>query len=669
MAQTLETKLICETASGSRIKAPAVLEFTDDGKIVFVKSPFALKDEIKSMKGAKWHGYDPEQPRKVWSVKDCLRNRIQLQFLMGQNPFEWFDQNVKHFNYKRPLMLHQKDMSDFGLTYHYQIWAAEMGTGKTLSAIEVMEKSDRPRWFWIGPKSGLMAVEREFKKWGISHSLDIETMTYEELVKRMKNWEGQAPQGVVYDESSRCKNTNAQRSQAAQALADGIRTDWGLEGYVILMSGTPSPKSPVDWWSQCEIAYPGWLKEGHPSSFEKRLAFIVNKEGLSGVYPHRIGWKDSEDKCAVCGHTMDDGPHSTFAAATEEDSHTFQPSTNECAYLYERLRGLVVIKHLKDCIDLPEKQYRTVRCEPSPSVLRVAKSLVASAPNTITGLTLLRELSDGFQYREKVVGKTKCPACTDGKMNVWIDPDDEDKTFTMIDYLDPEYVATLEKTTWPCEICGGDMEVDQIERFVREVPCPKEAALVELLDENEEQGRLVVFAGFTGSVDRIVGICQKQGWDVVRMDGRGAHIFTHENQQLEGDPLDYWADLEGNPRVAFVAHPKSGGMALTLTESRMAVFYSNDYNPESRSQAEARIHRIGVDLNKGATIVDLIHLPTDERVIQVLRDNRRLELMTLGEIVEGTGLDEDDGTIGPVDSADSEQREAEEIGEEAASET
>ena len=31
-----------------------------------------------------------------------------------------------------------------------------------------------------------------------------------------------------------------------------IREKYGLEhGFVIEMSGTPSPKSPVDWWSQC----------------------------------------------------------------------------------------------------------------------------------------------------------------------------------------------------------------------------------------------------------------------------------------------------------------------------------------------------------------------------------------------------------------------------------
>jgi hypothetical protein len=916
MPQLLETKLIVETASGTRIRAPAVLNFTDAGRIEFLKSPFALKDEIKSMQGSKWHGYVEGDKRKIWTVKDCLRNRIQLQFLMGQNPFEWFDQEVRRHTYSRSLMLHQKDLSDAGLTYHFQIWAAEMGCvtgdavvsvnragkgfelslrelcykfhggkssgesdhfssgggrawdstidtyvqsfrgsrvgltrikdvlykgvrrvlrvktdtkeliltpdhevcigayrygtfkradqlvagdtvmvrvklghlldtpavqvppellkkttvmgsghwldkdgyirigglkghprwashgvyehllvmetllgrpvqygeevhhinrqrwdnrpenlvlcathgehaeyhdnyrnlrcgqyafepivsiedagavdvydikcvgpyhnfvandfvvhncGKTLSAIEVMERSDRPRWFWVGPKSGLLAVEREFKKWNLSHSLDIEMMTYEGLVKRMKSWEGQAPYGVVFDESSRAKNHTSQRAQAAQALADGIRTDWGMDGYVILMSGTPSPKTPLDWWSQCEIAYPGWLKEGQVSFFEKRLAFIVNKEGLSGIYPHRIGWKDSEEKCAVCGLTYDDGPHSEYES---EDLHSFERSTNEVAYLYERLKGLVVIKNKKDCLDLPDKQYRRVYCEPTPTTLRVAKSLLQSAPSTIVGLTRLRELSDGFQYMEKVVGKTKCPACTDGTMDVWIDPDDEDKTFTMVDFLDPEYVATLQKVTWPCSTCSGDKEVNKIERYTREVPCPKEPALIDLLDENEEQGRLVIFAGFTGSVDRVVKICQKQGWDIVRMDQGNADVFNSKGERVTGvAPLDYWADLEKNVRVAFVAHPKSGGMALTLVESRMAVYWSNSYEAETRTQSEDRIHRIGTDMNLGATIVDLIHLPTDEKVLEILKQNRDLEKMTLGEISEGvdfTGAKDED---------------------------
>ena len=49
-------------------------------------------------------------------------------------------------------------------------------------------------------------------------------------------------------------------------------------------------------------------------------------------------------------------------------------------------------------------------------------------------------------------------------------------------------------------------------------------------------------------------------------------------------------------------------------------------------QAEDRWHRIGCDENVGVVIVDLVHLPTDQRVIDVLKANRKLELMTLGEL-------------------------------------
>jgi len=156
-----------------------------------------------------------------------------------------------------------------------------------------------------------------------------------------------------------------------------------------------------------------------------------------------------------------------------------------------------------------------------------------------------------------------------------------------------------------------------------------------LLEENEEVGRIVIFAGFTGSVDRVAGICRKDGWDVVRCDGRGFQVTTHDGQVVtDVDPLDYWADMDNNPRVAFVAHPESGGMSLTLVEARTAVFWSNSFKPEYRAQAEDRIHRKGMDENLGCTIVDLVHLPTDERVLEVIRENRRLEKMTMGDFTD-----------------------------------
>jgi SNF2 family DNA or RNA helicase len=648
--QPLDVKFIVETKSGTLIKKPGQILATPVN-IEFLKSPFELKDEIKSMKGARWHGFD-DPPRKIWTVSNCFRNWFQLRLLLGEDVYAWFDRPLQHFEYDRPLMAHQKDMTDLGLTYHYQVWGAEMGTGKTLSAIELMEQSGKQNWWWVGPKSGLYAVEREFKKWGISDRLNIEIMTYEGLVKRMTTWDNsqKAPHGVIFDESSRLKNPMAKRTMSAQALADGIRKDWGFEGYVILMSGTPSPKSPADWWSQAEITWPGYLREGSRNSFEFRLGIHHKEEGLGGTAFHKlVTWKDDERKCEICGELAENGKHTHLLDATNEylkvdpDIHDFKPCFNEIAFLYERLQGLVVIKHKKDCIDLPDKRYRIIQCKPKPATLRVAQSLLQSAPNTITGLTWLRELSDGFQYRNKVVGKEICPVCAGTCItSYWVDPEDSDRAFTMPDMLDQEYVKTLIKQDFPCASCNGTGQVDKMERTVKEVPCPKEDALISLLEENEETGRLVVFAGFTGSIDKVTAICLKQGWDVVKVDGRGWQVCTKDGIINEA-PLDYWADLINHTRVVFVAHPKSGGMGLTLVESRMAVYYSNSYETESRTQSEDRIHRIGADTNKGVTIVDLIHLPTDMRVLELLKANRRLELMSMGEITQCfEGIDDND---------------------------
>jgi hypothetical protein len=645
-----DIKLTTRTKSGSLIRVPAQIQIVKN-RIEFIKSPFSLKNELKAMKGSRWEGYDEENPRKIWSVEDCQRNRFQLAWLMGQDVYDWFDREVVKHDYsglvhKRlgptDAMPHQAEMTDAWLTYHYQIWAAEMGTGKTLAAQMGIERSGVNHWWWVGPKTSLPNMKLEFEAWGFDFDkITIEFMTYDALTTRMDEWKTGdfVPQGVVFDESSRVKGDTSQRSRGAQLLADEIRKKYQFEGFVLEMSGTPSPKSPLDWWSQTEIAWPGFLKEGSKKALEQRLAFIVQKEYDSGVFPKRIGWKDDEHKCDVCGQLEAEGPHTLDGDTEPDEYHEFVPSANEVAYMYERLKGLVIIKHAKDCLNLPDKRYRRVICKPSSSVLRVAGALSQAAPNTITGLTWLRELSDGFQYKEIKDGESSCRHCPEacGKVDEWYLPDNEDKKYTAIDMLDHELVAKLLKREVECPQCKGTGKVPKMIRISNEVPCPKDLAWVRDLERCEENGRIVGFAGFTGSIDRMVKLTRSEGWCVVRCDGGGWEVSDHKGEIITRngeEALRYWSDMSKNARVAFIAHPESGGMSLTLTESRMSVFWSNSFKTEFRAQAEARIHRLGQ--TRGVEIVDYCHLPSDHKVLDTLLDDRRLELLTLGEVMESS---------------------------------
>ena len=507
-------------------------------------------------------------------------------------------------------------------------------THNTLSAQEVIERSGVDYWLWVGPKTSLPNIQREFRKWDFKETCaTIEYMTYERLVRIMDEYKkgNPIPGGVIFDESSRLKTATSQRSKAAFKLASMIRSEYMWEGYCILMSGTPSPKKPTDWWSQCEVAWPGFLKEGNIKAMENRLAFMVKHELDTGTFWKPMGWRDDVNKCAECGLSYEEGAHE-LDPYESNDWHEFVASKNEVAYMFERLEGLVVVKHKKDCLNLPDKRYRKIECTPSKSLLRVAKTLVDAAPNAMTGMTLLRELSDGFQYRDVSDGTRPCNHCPDGKVDEWFHGE---RTYQDISLLEDDLVNKLEKRQVKCPKCHGTSEMKKTKRITREVPCPKEKALRSLLEECEETGRIVIFAGFTGSVDRCVSICHKEGWAVVRCDGRGFQVTLADGAIIDEEPLDFWANMEEYPRVAFVAHPESGGMSLTLVEARMAVYWSNSFKPEYRVQSEDRIHRKGMDENLGCVIVDLIHLPTDERVVDIIRENRKLELMTMGRITDG----------------------------------
>lgn len=951
------------------------VDFHFDGKLFYAKFKYnkILLGHVKSMEGAKWLGM--EGGPKVWSFKASQRNKFQLEYLSGGNPHANYDLALIDFTSKRPLYDHQIEMVKHALTRGYSIFACEMGTGKTLAAIEVMEYleySNEEVWY-VGPKSGVRAVNLELTKW--DSKIHPRMFTYEGLTKEVKYWDESkpAPKMVIFDESSKIKTPTAQRSQAARHLADAVREEWADEGFIILMSGTPAPKTPIDWWHQCltknalistdiglqpienlieksfnasfngftehcergffktgvkkiikittkegyslkctlnhkircstddleywkeandlkngdkiclnnychsdgfskseedgyllgliygdgtipnhedkyygvvsvykndasvkkwleknvkatfaniqndsdrqdwhskrlhnivrshhctsskkinnfilgennhflrgfvagfidtdghieknrlrvsigqtdknrieklqqilqhlgiksqiyekltipgnikgrtihslnahtlcistksarrlaqlvwlrcdykrealkmvidtieirnqkytatvlnvkdagtedvydcivpnhhrfaangiivhncEVACPGFLKEGQLAKFKLRLCVIEERESaIGGVYPHIVTWLDDEKKCAQCGRYEDDeSQHGVMG------DHRFKKSKNEIELLYRRMQGLVLVKFKKDCLDLPEKQYREIIIRPTRDLLRAAKVIRAKAARTIGALILLRELSDGFQYIQVKTGEDTCPLCH-GEGEI-------DRPIPLSDANDTEGPQIVEESGFemrriPCTKCGGSKKVPKYSRETHYVGSPKDEAYINLLDEHEDIGRFIAWGGFTGTIDRLVEIAHKYGWATLRVDGRGYIGETAMGESLDDNELLIAMDgshprfkelLETYPKLCFIGHPEAGGMALTLTASPTELFYSNSFKGEARMQSEDRFHRPGMDLNRGATIIDLINLPSDKLVLDNLKQKKKLQNLSMGQL-------------------------------------
>lgn len=265
-----------------------------------------------------------------------------------------------------------------------------------------------------------------------------------------------------------------------------------------------------------------------------------------------------------------DGPHGSYSKVTGWN-------VEEVKALARRLDPIRVIQYKKDIVDLPDKLYNEIKIPVSPSELSALKVLVSQSDNAAQALIKARELSDGFQYEH-------------------------------------------------------DLETDT--RNTSYVKTPKDEILIERLETNNEVGRIVIFAGFKASVDKVRELTLGQGWSVIQVDGRGWKTYDNEGQPLrmpQEDMLAYFQDSE-EPKVAFIGNPESGGMGLTLTRASEIVYYSNTFKAQDRMQSEDRIHRPGMDLNRGAIITDLLWLPTDKLVLDNLKAKRELQSLTMEEV-------------------------------------
>jgi SNF2 family DNA or RNA helicase len=615
-----------------------------------------LKEEFKMFEGRRYHGFDDDKKSGSynglgyqswnWSAPLTHRNLMRLADLCGYDIYEQWDGDLIALSDLEPRISkdngwpfdpyqHQIDMAIHAATYRHCIFAAECGTGKTLAMILTLEYLNRQYNFqkediwYVGPKSAVKSVALELDKW--KSGLDMMAMTYEGMVNMVENWEGgKAPRAIIYDECQKIKTPSAIRSKMAKHLANAVRAEYGYESLILGMTGTPSPNKASDWWHQCETVAPAFVREGSMEKFRDNLRLVEFKDNLNqgGKYADHVTWWDDENKCGTCGTHKND--HS-------RKKHEWTPSENKVEALTGRLEGLVIIKLKKDCLDLPEVQYIVKRLKPSKEQFSLYRLIQEREQAAIQQLSSFRTISDGFTYaiEDHETETEGCPVCHGtGKYN--------NRKLIKGDLERPE-TCEWEDDINTCTKCSGGGVVAKQVRVIKDVETPKDNALTDLLEQHEDIGRFVVWAGFQATIDKLQEFCRREEWFVLKIDGRSWAAVNPDGDPVDTDELlkamdashpDFKYYKEKYPRVCVVAHPEAGGTGLTFTAAPACVYYSNTFKGEDRVQSEQRIHRAGMDLNRGCTIYDLVCLPSDVVVYESLRNKRKLEKMTLGVLRE-----------------------------------
>lgn len=521
-----------------------------------------LIDEIKAMKGAQWH---PEI--KCWSIDICKRNFYAFDILKNSERYtKYFKKENTLINPHKHFWSHQVIMYQSMKRLKRVLLAAEMRTGKTLPTMTVFEESEYDTCWWVTTKTAALGIERERQKWFPQSKKILNLLTYDKFTSILDVHDEllskSAPGFLVFDECHKLKTPVSQRSMAALKLSDYMEDIYKDVEYVIGLSGTPAPKDPSDWWTQCEVIRCGFIREGTINKFRQRYGQYLpyDPENVTPAWERFKGW----DK-------------------------------KEVSALAKRLSGLVYIFTQKECLDLPPKRYEIIRLTPSDELLRVAKTIVKTEDNCLRARSRLRQLSDGFQYNTT--------------------------------YNEEEY-KTIKETDF--------------------VGSPKIDRLKSDLEEHEDIGRLVIYAGFHGSLDIIRKTCLSCGWNVLQIDGRGQ--FLHKITKI--NPLQFDTvtersevllalsemDRSTNERkinkLVLVAHPISGGAGLELSAAPTFIYYSNDDSGEGRMQSESRGYSNNMDKTRGLTIIDYILLPTDELVRNKLVEKKELQSISLGQLKE-----------------------------------
>lgn len=169
--------------------------------------------------------------------------------------------------------------------------------------------------------------------------------------------------------------------------------------------------------------------------------------------------------------------------------------------------------------------------------------------------------------------------------------------------------ADVETTTEVVESDGLLMEKTHT-KVALKAPSWKVDALLEILAERPDQ-QVVAFAPSRQLMVLAGDAAKKAGYKVgYVMGGQTAQERTGHVNAFQNGELDLICVTTG-----------AGGVGLTLTAARTAVFLQRPYSLVEAMQSEDRLHRIGAERHESIDVIDVVARKTiDSRVRQILKE-------------------------------------------------
>jgi SNF2 family DNA or RNA helicase len=347
---------------------------------------------------------------------------------------------------------------------------------------------------------------------------------------------------ILLDESSRIKNPDAARTKALMRLrryCKGAR----------IASGTPVTNSPVDVFAQMEFLESGLLGTTSYRAFVAEYADV-----LPSTHP-------------LMQNMVRRNPRAAYAQiiARNPDGSPRWRNLEKLQKLLEP-HSFRVLK--KDCLDLPEKIYKTITFELDAAQQRAYDKMQDE---------LRIELGDNTE-------------------------------------LPVSELAALIKLQ---QITSGYVNTPMGVRYVSD-DNPRLKTLMDAIEDVD--GKFIIWARFREELDAIAAALKEAEISCVQYHGG----VSREDREAAVDGFQ-----NGNVRV-FVGQPQSGGIGLTLTAAETVFYFSNDFNLETRLQSEDRAHRIGT--RKNVVYIDIAAESTiDEQIARNLQRKQRTAALVLGD--------------------------------------